>query len=518
MFGTLRAGRRPWLLVGLTTALIGVAAAAAPEEGPERGPRRVPDQYVVQLSADAGEPLGVARGLAARHGLELGYVYHTALRGFSCRGPREAIAALSRQPGVVAVVPDIEVQAFGQTLPTGINRADVERVPAPMRIDEVPDAADVDIAILDTGIGPHTDLRVVGGADFTGTGSYVDDNGHGTHVAGTAAALDDQSGVVGVCPGARLWAVKVLDARGSGTLSGVTAGVDWVASRGDIEVLNMSLGARVPLGSPEAAGDPLEIAVRNASARGVHVVVAAGNSQADAFEFVPARYETAVCVSALDPGDPTTASPDRFAWFSNYGSVVDVAAPGVGIYSTLPRQRFYTMSGTSMASPHVAGAVARYLLAHPGSSPAAVLDLLRQSGEAPVGGWEGDPDGLPEKALSLPRLLNVSPQPWAAPPLSHNVDLTTSAPTCQRGMYFYSYLLVTDNLGRPVTNTTATCQLVDARGRINRTLSGPTDAAGQLRCIWYPQKNDPVGTWTLQGSAAVNGVTQSNVTTIQIVR
>ena len=196
--------------------------------------------------------------------------------------------------------------------------------------------------------------------------SYNDLNGHGTHAAGTVcAAKDNNSGVVGVAPGAGLWAVRVLNSQGWGTWSSIMCGIDWVTARaGTIEVANMSLGGDGAEGSCTDGG--LHQAICASVATGVTYVVAAGNSAADARYFVPASYDEVITVSAIadfdgkpgGTGAPTcqTGFDDTFASFSNYGQDVDLTAPGVCVLSTYRGNTTATMSGTSMASPHVAGA------------------------------------------------------------------------------------------------------------------------------------------------------------------
>jgi subtilisin family serine protease len=207
-------------------------------------------------------------------------------------------------------------------------------------------------------------LNVVGNISFvSGAKNGNDDNGHGTHCSGIAAARNNTAGVVGVAPGARLWAVKVLDRNGSGTMSNVIKGVDYVtANAAAIEVANMSLGG--------GNSDALNLAISNSVAKGVVYAVAAGNSAADAANSSPANSPVVLCVSAIvdtdgKPGHLGIATgygaDDTFATFSNFGAVVDIAAPGVNVYSTYKGGAYATMSGTSMASPHVTGAVALYL-------------------------------------------------------------------------------------------------------------------------------------------------------------
>jgi len=244
----------------------------------------------------------------------------------------------------------------------------------------------VDVAVIDTGIdASHPDLNVVASVNCSGGAPWkmscgsggADDNGHGTHVSGTIGALDNGIGVVGVAPGARLWAVKVLNSQGSGYMSWIVAGIDYVAAHaGEIEVANMSLGC-------ECSSAAMDTAITNAVAAGVVFVVAAGNNGTNADTFSPANHPDVITVSALADfdgipghlGSPTcrTDQDDTLADFSNWGATVEIAAPGVCITSTWPGGGYNTISGTSMASPHVAGAAA--LLASR-SNPGGRADVL----------------------------------------------------------------------------------------------------------------------------------------------
>lgn len=372
----------------------------------------VPGQYIVVLQAGAN-PIAVAN----RHGAAAEHVYSAALNGFAGAVPAGRLRALLRDPQVAWVEQDQVVAAFAQTRPTGVLRVNAD-LNATANIDDgfTGDVrVNADIAIIDTGIQlNHPDLYVVANKTFVkGTKTGNDDNGHGTHVAGTAAALDNDIGVVGVAPGARLWAVKVLNRNGSGTISGVIAGVDYVtANAAAIEVANMSLGG--------GNSTSLNAAIANSAAKGVVYAVAAGNSDADAANTSPANSPDVLCVSAIVDTDgqcgglgPDTSygADDTRASFSNYGSVVDIAAPGVNILSTYKGSAYATGSGTSMASPHVAGAVALYLATHPkptdAAGAAAVRDAIIEDGVAqtelcadPLGGFDGDTDGYPEPLLN----------------------------------------------------------------------------------------------------------------------
>ena len=319
----------------------------------------VPDRYIVVLKGGAN-----AAAVAAGHGLAPDMVYTHALNGFAGVIPAARLRALLRNPQVDWVEVDQVVTTGAQTVPWGVNRVEAD-LNVTAKIDGLDERVNVDIAIIDTGIQlTHPDLNVFKNVSFvSGAKTGNDDNGHGTHVAGTTAALDNGVGVVGIAPGARLWAVKVLDRNGSGTMSGVIKGVDYVtANATSIEVANMSLG-----GGNSAA---LNTAIANSAAKGVVYAVAAGNSGVDAGGTSPANSPDVLCVSAIVDTDgiwggiglgTSYGADDTFATFSNFGAVVDIAAPGVNVLSTYKGGAYATMSGTSMASPHVAGAVGLYL-------------------------------------------------------------------------------------------------------------------------------------------------------------
>ena len=173
-------------------------------------------------------------------------VYEHVFEGFAAVIPDDQLAAIQNDPRVEAVVPDRVVHAFEQIPPTGIDRIDADLNPT-AKIDGINERVDVDVAVIDSGIAAHPDLAIAGGkACVGGNASFADDNGHGTHVAGTIGALDNGVGGVGVAPGARLWAVKVLDADGIGFSSEIICGLDWAAANSaTIDVVNMSLGVMV---------------------------------------------------------------------------------------------------------------------------------------------------------------------------------------------------------------------------------------------------------------------------------
>lgn len=379
----------------------------------------VPDHYIVVLNDNLDKSLPeTANEMARIHGLGLGHIYSHAIKGFSAYIPEKRVELLKFDPRVKLIDPDFIVSAFdlpdmkakpgvtvpppqpGQVLPTGIDRIDAE-------LNQASGPFDIGVAVLDTGIDmDHPDLNFAGGITFIRTKSGPDDdNGHGTHVAGIIAAKDNDIGVVGVIPGASLYAVKVLDKTGAGTWSGVIAGIDWVTANADakkIKVVNMSLG-----GSGSDTDSSLRQAINASVSKGITYVVAAGNDAADAKNTVPAAYDSVITVSAIVDTDGkaggigpyTSYGPDdTFASFSNYGEDVDIAAPGVNILSTWKGGGYKTISGTSMATPHVAGTAALYIFNNPGTSPSDLRVALVLKGDS--GGFTGDPDIFNEPLLN----------------------------------------------------------------------------------------------------------------------
>lgn len=383
---------------------------------------KVPNQYIVVLKDNVTDVDGFTGKLAARHGLGVLHTYKAALKGFAATVPPGRLADIQADPNVASVVQDevvslpIEKMAKpggpgsqAQAIPTGILRINGDLSSAASGNGS--GSVNVDVAVIDTGIQiNHPDLNVVGGKNCQTGSSYDDGNGHGTHVAGTIGAKDDANGVVGVAPGARLWAVRVLSNSGSGYTSNIICGIDWVtANAGTIEVANMSLGGS---GSDSNCGgsDTYHNAICNSVAAGVTYVVAAGNSAADARNYRPATYPEVITVSALadfngDAGGGAASTcradvDDTFADFSNYGADVDIIAPGVCINSTWKGSAYNTISGTSMASPHVAGAAALYKAGNPGASPSQIKTALQNAGNL---NWNTatDPDGNPERLLDV---------------------------------------------------------------------------------------------------------------------
>ncbi|WP_367362673.1 S8 family peptidase [Mesotoga sp.] len=295
------------------------------------------------------------------------------IKALSAKIPVEAIDGLLRNPHVVYVEPNIQLHALEEQYLWGMDRIfGDESFIFPTWVTST--GVGVKVAILDTGIDPsHPDLagRVAQGIDFTGIGSSFDDNGHGTHVSGTVAAIySNNSGVYGVAPSASLYAVKVLDSTGSGYLDWIIAGIQW-AIVSDIDIINMSLGTPSDVQS-------LEDACNAAFADGILIVAAAGNSgnkpgNRDTVEY-PGGYASVIAAAASDSNDLRVS-------FSSTGPDVELIAPGVSILSSIPGDGYAYYSGTSMASPHVAGVAALVLAARPTLTNAEVRLILQQTAE-----------------------------------------------------------------------------------------------------------------------------------------
>jgi subtilisin family serine protease len=317
---------------------------------------------------------GAVQALELAHGFKSDHVYSAALSGFAARLPAAVIDRLERDPRVAYVEQDGPVRTFAQTVPYGIIKTGAN-ASSTHAGDGTGTVSNVNVYVIDTGVDGHADLNLVNHVNFTGLlgGGNTDCHGHGTHVAGSIAAKDNTSDVVGVVPGAPITGVKVLDCLGMGSNSNVIKGVDWVtANARKPAVANMSLGG--------GANTALDDAVRRSAASGVFYALAAGNDGADACGSSPARAGAGTNNGVLTVA--ATDSADAEASFSNYGSCVDIWAPGVDVLSTRDGGGTTTMSGTSMASPHGAGGGALYLRGQPSASPSAVEAALKASAQS----------------------------------------------------------------------------------------------------------------------------------------
>jgi aqualysin 1 len=387
----------------LTFVAVGLAACqdasspSAPTDKPApdvsakaRKGELIPGQYVVVFRRDVRDVKSVAKALAGKHGAKLKRTYEAALKGMAIELPDTAAAALRQDPAVEFVEQNQVVRATADPIiqpgaTAGLDRIDQRLLPLSATYAYAADGAGVRVYIIDTGINfGHIDFggRAVLGTDvswFT-TPDGVDCNGHGTHVAGTIGGT-----TYGVAKKVQLYAVRVLDCAGVGNIFTVLDGVEWVTRNRVLPaVANMSLGSGYSPATNQA--------VSNSIAAGVVYAVAAGNNAADACNYSPSSIYQALTVAASDQSDV-------FASFSNSGYCVDMEAPGVGITSDWigSNNATNTISGTSMASPHVAGAAALYLSTNPGAGPYQVE--LALTGNATGGVLTSVPAGTQNRLL-----------------------------------------------------------------------------------------------------------------------
>jgi aqualysin 1 len=351
----------------------------------------IPSRYIVVFHSHVRNPRQRAADMAAAAGAQVHFVYGSAIRGFSATIPDAALQRVLSDPDVAWVERDQEVSLSGgdgadtqEGAIWGLDRIDQRGTSLDRKYTYDANGAGVRAYVIDTGIRrTHVDFgnRVTldGFTAINDSRGTDDCNGHGTHVAGTIGGA-----LHGVAKAVTLVPVRVLNCRGSGTWSGVIAGIDWVASEKQKESLkDVPMVANLSLGG--AASSTVDAALSKTIDMGVTVAVAAGNSGADACNYSPARVKEALTVGATDAGD------QRASW-SNFGRCVDVFAPGVSITSAWHRNdsSTNTISGTSMAAPHVAGVAALILGGDPAASPAAVVTaLLGRASPEMVGGSNG---------------------------------------------------------------------------------------------------------------------------------
>ncbi|MER5178053.1 S8 family peptidase [Streptomyces sp. NPDC002896] len=378
-------------LIGGVTAL---PAQAAPAEGTvlaAGSPEAIPGSYIVTLKKSAGLKAASAtgKGLISKYGGTVKKTFGTALNGYAAGLSETEAKRLAADPAVASVEQNqrVHVDATQTSAPWGLDRIDQAALPLSGTY-TYPDTAGAGVTayVIDTGVR-ITHSQISGRASYgydavDGDTTASDGNGHGTHVATTIAGS-----TYGVAKAAKIVAVRVLDDSGSGTTAGVIAGIDWVtANHSGPSVANMSLGG--------GASTALDTAVSNSIASGVTYAVAAGNNGANASAYSPARVSAAITVGA-------TSSTDAKASWSNYGSRLDLFAPGVSITAgwNTSDTATNTISGTSMATPHVAGAAAVYLAGHTSATPAQVASALVNGATTGVVTSAGS--GSPNRLLKL---------------------------------------------------------------------------------------------------------------------
>ncbi len=454
-------------LAAASVALVLVTLAISPVAGRSRDPGQT-TSWIVMLAG--GVPaLEKGPSLATAAGGQMGLAFEYAINGFQLLGTNDAAAALRRNPSVLAVTPDRPI-TLNETLPFGVERIGAYVPDQPGGAYQAGYRGDgARIAILDTGIDmDHPDLEegidAANGKNCVSTKrSPNDGHGHGTHVAGSAAAPANGVGVVGVAPEATLVPIKMFDDSGNSSESRALCALNHVIklntdgnAANNIDVASMSWGESRAWGS--CATDPLHAAICNASAAGVVLVGGAGNEGADAGNFVPAAFPEVISVSAIADfdGDPgglegcafvlemfSNECDDTFAFFSNSGTSVDVTAPGVHVYSTWKSGGYEALSGTSMATPHVSGVAALMKSVDHALTTAEVRALLRLSGECPSGAWADadaisgcngqglwtdDPDGIAEPLVNALRAAQLAETPPpAGPPESPQLTAQSGA-------------------------------------------------------------------------------------------
>ncbi|MEE1761105.1 MULTISPECIES: S8 family peptidase [unclassified Streptomyces] len=378
------------LLGGLTA----LPAQAAPAEGKvlaAGSPTAVKDSYIVTLKKGAGLKAASSAGkdLVEEYGGTVKRTFKSALNGYSAKLSATEAKRLAADPAIASVEQDqvFTVDATQTNAPWGLDRSDQASLPLSGTY-TYPDSAGSGVTayVIDTGVRiSHAQFggRAVNGYDAVDGDSVAQDgNGHGTHVASTIAGS-----TYGIAKQAKIVAVRVLNNAGSGTTAGVVAGIDWVtANHSGPSVANMSLGG--------GASTAIDTAVRNSISSGVTYAVAAGNSSANASSYSPARVTEAITVGA-------TTNTDARASYSNFGSVLDIFAPGssitAGWYTSDTATN--TISGTSMATPHVAGAAAVYLAGHTSATPAQVASALTAG--AVTGKVTSPGTGSPNRLLQI---------------------------------------------------------------------------------------------------------------------
>ncbi|MDA0169456.1 S8 family peptidase [Solirubrobacter taibaiensis] len=433
-------------------AFAGTASATEGQIRGENAKNAIEDSYIVVLDSDVTKSKAptVINTLTDEHDADLNYRYTSSVQGFAAEMSEAEAKDLANDPNVAYVEQNRKVSAL-DTQPNppswGLDRIDQRDLPLNNSFSYANTASNVTAYIIDTGIRTtHDDFtgRASWGTNTTGDGNNTDCNGHGTHVAGTVGGSK-----YGVAKNVKLIAVKVLDCSGSGSFAGVMAGVDWVTAHhqpGQPAVANMSLGGY-------GANTSVENAVRTSIADGVTYAIASGNSNDNACNYTPARVAEAITVNA-------STNTDARASFSNYGTCTDVFAPGQNITSAwiTSNSATNTISGTSMAAPHVAGAAALILGTNPSATPQAVRNQLVSDASANkvTGIGAGSPN------LLLFTGAAASDGPWAG-----SGTATTTVNSDAAGNATLNYSVAGSSGSWTLSNTAKTARKLPVKYRYN---------------------------------------------------
>ena len=542
---------RIFLIALLAAAAATLVLATGASAQTSRADRQdvVPGSYIVVFKDSVGPVDREADKRERRGNFNRRMTFRRALKGFSARLSPRQVEQLRDDPAVESVTPNRVVHArgtlaSGEQVPFGVQRMGAGFDGANASANS---ASSVGVAVIDTGVDlDHPDLDVADGVNCVTPGAPADDDdGHGSHVAGSIGGKNTGSGVVGVAPGTKLHAVKVLDANGGGTWEQIICGIDWVtanAAARDIKVANMSLGGLGSSADNQPCGSgasPLHEAICGSTTAGVRYVVAAGN---DGWQFphatlpdVPSSYDEVVTVTAMGDSDGRSgaASPapacttgeadDRYASFSNYSdnatdNAHTVAAPGVCVNSAAPGGGHATMSGTSMASPHAAGATALCIgqKADDGSSvagpcagltkPADVIAQIRSTD--PAHGFTGDPT-RPVSGRYY-GYMAVAGTPLAAP--SFALAASPASQSVYRGSGTSYGVTVTPQAG---FSSAVTLSVSGLPGRTSASFSpNPTTSSSTLRVSTSSRTSR--GTYTLTIKGVGGGVTRTTKVTLTV--